>query len=294
MSVNINLKGFQNLGNTCYLNSALQAILASNVMNTSLIIYLKENRQMTQKISLMMTEYCRVLLDLFDDSPSPIYNPIRFKHTLDIINPWFRGSSQHDANELLLYLVNEFIDNTEDKGFVQLIKNLLFGKYKQYIYCNECKHINENYFNFLDVSLPIPESKNPDLEDCFMKFAQYCTLSGNDMWNCPDCKKKVIAHKKMEIMEVPNIAVFTLNRFKGTIKNNTPVRLYHNIELDGKKLKLISTVNHYGSVNSGHYVAHVTRGDTWYRADDSTISQIDQNSILNDPSVYMAIYQISC
>ena len=93
---------------------------------------------------------------------------------------------------------------------------------------------------------------------------------------------------------MPDVAVFTLNRFKGTTKNSTPVRIYPYIELEGKKLKLISTVNHYGGTGGGHYVAHVSRAGKWYRADDSSIREINSESVLNDPSVYMVVYQIVC
>ncbi|VBB18726.1 ubiquitin carboxyl-terminal hydrolase 8-like [Yasminevirus sp. GU-2018] len=294
MTTVVNLRGFRNLGNTCYMNAGLQALLSSNVLNTALMMYLKENQQTLKQFSPMLIEYCRIIIDLLKKNQPAIYSPIEFKKTLDRVNQWFRGYQQHDSNELFLYLINDFIDETKDKGVVELIKKLCFGKYKQYVYCNECKNVVESYFNFLDVALPIPETNNPDLEDCFKKFAKYDTLDESNKWDCPTCKKKVIAHKKMEIHEVPDVAVFTLNRFKGTTKNNTPVRIYPYIELEGKKLRLISTVNHYGGTGGGHYVAHVSRSGKWYMADDSSIREINSESVLNDPSVYMVVYQVVC
>jgi ubiquitin C-terminal hydrolase len=293
MSTIVDVKGFRNLGNTCYMNSALQALLSSNVMNTAMMIYLQKNQETIKDFSPMLVEYCRLILDLLQKDNN-IYNPIQFKQTLDRVNEWFKGYSQHDSNELLLYLINEFTDDSTDKGVSRLIKRLCFGKFKQYVCCNECRNVVEGYFNFLDVALPIPDNRNPDLEDCFKKFAKYETLEDNNMWDCPTCKKKVIAYKKMEIHEVPEVAVFTLNRFRGTHKINTPIKVYPYIELEGKKLKLVSTVNHYGNVNGGHYVAHVSRGDKWFKANDTSIINISIESILNDPSVYMVVYQVVC
>lgn len=296
MSTIVNVKGFRNLGNTCYLNSSLQALLSSNVMNTAIMIYLQKNQETLQGFSPMLIEYCRLILDLLKKD-NTIYNPNQFKHILDKENTWFKGHSQHDSNELLLYLINEFTDDSKDKGISKLIKRLCFGKFKQYVCCDECRNVVEGYFNFLDVALPIPDTKdikNPDLEDCFKKFANYETLDDSNMWDCPTCKKKVVAYKKMEIHEVPEVAIFTLNRFRGTSKINTPIKVYPYIELEGKKLKLIATVNHYGNVQGGHYVAHVARNDKWFKVNDESVSVVNGESILNDPSVYMVFYQVVC
>lgn len=293
MSTVTKVVGFRNLGNTCYMNSALQALLSSNVMNTVMLMYIQKNPTCLKKFSPVLIEYCRIILDLLSTKSSS-YSPQPFKSTLDRENDWFRGSAQHDSNELLQYMINEFAEEKKDKGMANLVRKVCFGKYKQYVCCAECMNVVESYFNFLDVILPIPTTRNPDLAECFQKFAMYDTLDEKNKWDCPTCKKKVIAHKKMEIHEVPEVAIFTLNRFKGTSKNSTPVKIYQHIELEGKKLKLIATVNHYGGTGGGHYVAHVSRDDKWYVADDSSIRESSVDTILNDSSVYMMVYQIDC
>lgn len=321
MSMITNVRGFINLGNTCYMNSVLQALLSSNILNTTLLLFIKKNPDCLDDLSPILIEYCKLILNLSTTNTSPInlsqydtiltcaqhppYSPSSFKSVIDSENNWFHGHAQHDSNELLMYIINEFVDKKRNKGMTSLIKKICFGKYKQYVCCSECKNIVESKFKFLDVLLPIPDKKNnedkllnhsnlqnPDLEDCFKKFSRYETLSGANKWICPTCKKKVIAQKKMEICNVPIVSIFTLNRFTGTSKNNTPVKIYQYIDLEGKKLKLISTINHYGGTSGGHYVAHVSRNNIWYRADDSRITNINIEIILNDPSVYMVIYQL--
>ena len=292
MSVITHLCGFPNLGNTCYMNSALQALLSSNVINTGLMMYLKKNNNSIKNTSQVVKQYCKIILDTATKKED-VYSVINFKRTLDIVNDWFRGTSQHDSNEFMVYLINEMTEEKYDKGLSDLIKKICFGKYKQYITCSECKNTNISYFKFLDVQLPIPNKQNPDLEDCFIHFAQNEKLDDTNKWMCDICKKKVVAYKRMEIEDVPEVAIFTLNRFKGTRKNEIPIKIYEHIELEGKKLQLISTVNHYGGVGGGHYVAHVSRNNIWYRADDSRINKINGvGQLLNDPSVYMVVYQI--
>jgi ubiquitin C-terminal hydrolase len=318
MSTMIKVGGFNNLGNTCYMNSALQALLSSNVINTSLMLYIEKYPKSVKNLSPVLLEYARIILNLIDKNASiqasmnphcdnnivvPIYSPHLFKNTLDSENMLFRGSAQHDSNELLQYMLNEFACEKHSKSMSKLIKRLCFGKFKQYMYCTECDEVSINYFNFLDVILPIPGVKNvngkalyPDLEDCFKLFAEYEKMDDDNKWMCSACKKKVVAYKKMEIHDVPEVAIFTLNRFEmnsaNSSKNTTLVNIYQHIELEGKKMKMIATINHYGGTKGGHYVAHVSRGNTWFRADDSNIREIDPLSLLSDHSVYMVIYQI--
>jgi ubiquitin C-terminal hydrolase len=255
-------------------------------------MYLKKNQRALKNMSPIIQQYCKIMVDLINNN-SDTYSVKQFKHTLNLENRWFRGSVQHDSNEFMVYLINEMTDEKYDNGMSKIIKNICFGKYKQYIKCSVCKNININYFKFLDVQLPIPAKQNPDLEDCFIHFAQNETLDDTNKWMCDVCKKKVVAFKRMEIEYVPDIAIFTFNRFSGMHKNDKPIKIYEHIELEEKKLKLISTINHYGGVNGGHYVAHVSRNNIWYRADDSRIRKIGNiRDLLNDPSVYMVVYQI--
>lgn len=293
MSIKTQLCGFPNLGNTCYMNASLQSLLTSEVLNTSLIFYLKNNPGIIRNVSPVVKQYYKIILELIKSS-SNVYSVKHFKYTLDMENEWFRGNRQHDSNEFMVYLINEFTENKYDNGLSDIVKEVCYGRYKQYVTCTECKNTVISFFKFLDVQLPIPDSKqNPDLEDCFIQFAQNEKLDDINKWMCPTCKKKVVAHKRMELEDVPNVAIFTFNRFKGMRKNDKPIKIYEYIELEGKKLKLISTVNHYGSVNGGHYVSHISRNNIWYRADDSRINKINGiQQILNDPSVYMVVYQI--
>lgn len=299
--------GFNNLGNTCYMNSFLQAILSSNILNTVIALYIQQNPDCFDKMCPMMLEYCRLIIDLMEpvnpNKKSTIWNrsyaPTLFKKTLDAQNPWFRGYQQHDADEFMLYCINEFIDPKKNPGLGSLIKKMCFGRYKQYLRCNECENVSEEFFDFLNVQLPIPgvNLKKPQgeltLEDCFKEFAKYERLDGKNMQKCTKCNKKVVSYKKMVISQTPDVAIFTLIRYKDANgrRDMTPIRVFKYIELEKKKLKLIATVNHRGSTGCGHYVSNVLRKGEWYHMDDSSVTKIDVNTVITDPSIYMVIYQ---
>jgi len=282
-------------------------------------MYIQQDPKCFGKMSPLLQEYCRLIIDLMEpvnkkndtiykyQGSAQSYAPTSFKKTLDVQNPWFRGSQQHDADEFMLYCVNEFIDPKKNPDLANLIKKMCFGKYRQYIQCQECQNVVENFFDFLNVQLPIPVTKSQsqsqshshtelNLVDCFREFAKFERLDGKNMQKCSKCNKKVVSYKKMVINHVPDVAIFTLIRYRDQNgrKDMTPIRVFEYIELEKKRLKLIATINHSGGLGGGHYVSNVLRKGTWYNMNDSSVRKLDQSEIERmtiDPSIYMVIYQ---
>ena len=54
----------------------------------------------------------------------------------------FKGYSQHDANDFIVYLLNTLNDFTckeDEDAFGKFIKDNLTGKFKSIVKCPECK-----------------------------------------------------------------------------------------------------------------------------------------------------------
>lgn len=324
MPIILKPSGFTNVGNTCYMNSVLQALLSSNYLNTYLIRYLQkyveQKIDITEYFSPMIIEYLRIALDIYNTNNNT-YTPITFKRTLDTNIKYFNGSQQHDGQEFLLAIMNEFIDSSKDKNIGHIINKICGGKYKQMICCTKCYHIEYNRSKFLEITLPIPSntdimrysqqnqydhhgnnytntntmvmrnSHSINMEHCFTKFGEREFLYGSNQWFCPKCKTKVEAVKKLEIDEVPDLTILTFARFQGEVKNCALINIYENINLEGRRLTLIATVNHNGSVNGGHYTAKIKRNNIWYIANDASVYPTTINNVISDPSIYLAFYQ---
>ena len=56
------------------------------------------------------------------------------------------------------------------------------------------------------------------------------------------------------------------------------------------RYSLISVVNHYGSMNSGHYTAYCNDGKSWYYCDDETIRQADSRELETNVHAYLLFY----
>lgn len=182
------LVGLDNLGNTCYMSSALQCL-----SHTRLLVeyfkneaYLRDinlrNRDGTNgKLAVAFGELLRVLWT----SEKKRFAPNEFKRVLARFNPQFTGSDQHDAQELLACLLSglsEDLNRIMTKPYTEqpdsngrsdavvanewwlnhlkrefsVVVALFTGQYKSLLECSVCHYESARFepFTFLQLSLP--------------------------------------------------------------------------------------------------------------------------------------------
>lgn len=283
---NLYVNGMSNIGNTCYMNSALQAMLSSVHLTKKV-----QELSNIKNISNLQIEYNDIISKM-KKSKSTI-TPSSFKKELGKINKDYKGSKQQDANAMLLTTLNEFIEPKNIKNSnskLKKIKDVFYGKYKQYIQCSNCKKYSITEPEFLDILLPIPEYDEISIKNCFTDLCKWETIEGR---YCELCKTTCDANKAIHIEKSPNLLILTLKRFYNDRKNRKKVKILPKIIIDKEyKYKLIATVNHMGGINGGHYTAYVSRNNSkdWYLANDSRISKTNINSVIDDKNIYMAFY----
>ena len=134
-------------------------------------------------------------------------------------------------------------------------------------------------------------------------------LSADDSWYCNKCKDHVEATKKMELYSTAPYLVMSLNRFK---QHNTYFKEkledlidFPITDLDMTKhvlaykdkeepliYDLIGVINHYGSMNFGHYIAFAlnSQNDQWYEFNDSSVSAISPDTVCSS-NAYVLFYK---
>ncbi|XP_077995197.1 ubiquitin carboxyl-terminal hydrolase 32-like isoform X2 [Glandiceps talaboti] len=188
--------GLSNLGNTCFMNSALQCI--SNTQ--PLTQYFEKNvhlYEFNRSNPLGMKghiarRYGDLVQDLWSGTAKSIA-PLKLRWTIGKYAPRFNGFQQHDSQELLAFLLDglhEDLNRVQNKPYVELkdsdnrpdeevaeeawenhmlrnrsiIVDLFHGQLKSMVRCTECKHESVRFDPFTYLSLPLPLDSSMHLE----------------------------------------------------------------------------------------------------------------------------------
>jgi ubiquitin C-terminal hydrolase len=126
-----------------------------------------------------------------------------------------------------------------------------------------------------------PPARSISLIDCHQDRGITTVLDEKNKWKCHKCGEYVLAEKCDVICKCGPILILQLERFLqvGGIRRKYDVDVEYPDVLDlgdgGDAYEFVGCVEHYGSLNGGHYTAHCFHAgrEKWYGFNDSFVKE---------------------
>lgn len=347
------ISGLVNLGNSCYMNAVLQSLGHISPFVVRLQERVAQVKDENSKKALNAESVvgvaatavggkslvnkpddrlAKALFSLYHDqwipNPAKSRNPLAVKQLIGEVASQFQGTRQHDAQEMLVYLLdglheglnrvkrrptyvelnldttltddqiaNEYWHHYE-RGNDSFVKDLLAGQIKSKVRCAKCHTMSTSFDVFWDLSLPLPvQDKSISVMDLLDRFCAPEKLE-NSGFNCSKCAGPCEhATKQLTIARFPKVLVLHLKRFSTphmdvVKKINTSVTFpLQDLKVGNRTYDLVAAVNHMGTFYGGHYTADVYNSvnRTWYVANDEVYEKIDHPSKVGT-NAYLIFY----
>lgn len=268
------MKGFVNIGNTCYMNSGLQ-MLMNNKDLCNLILLYQDKSNILQLIGEFIREY--------HEGVNGTLMPRVIKMIVESKQHMFIGSSQHDAGEFVIFLldiideeIKKYQENEEKTGLSKIftIESLVRIKCKSISCLNINTHTESNNCLILDIN-----QASKSLDCCYRLSKTSEKLIGNNLYYCEKCQSKTVGSKRSNVNKWPSNLVIWLKRF--TQSGNSLVKNSQQLEIPFNwrhGYKLYGAVIHSGGLDGGHYTYIGNYIDRWYHFNDSQVNEISQDT----------------
>lgn len=258
----INPNGFINNSNICYLNSILQALLGCTIFNNYITKVKHNNLQI----------FYDLLINKNNVANFKILEALKLQYS-NTNNEMFHG--QEDVSEVYLLILDYF-------QLYSLSENIdtIFGlDYDKKITCYDCK-TNKLLPSDKSYMINIPANFNKNIIEYLMINVQKLSE-----YKCEHCNKTENMYQWNILSNAPYVITFTFNKYyqKHNITYPTSFILKNKF-----KYKLVSDIQHYGTINSGHYTSRsIRRNNKIYAFNDQHVMEANLEPL---DATYMLFY----
>ncbi|CAF1298009.1 unnamed protein product [Adineta ricciae] len=322
--------GLQNIGNTCYMSSALQCLsnvpdLTEYILKNGLASIINTTNDFGTQGKLAMA-YNDLIKEMWSGKNKVTQGNI-VKRYVSELSPRFAGYSQQDSHEFLNVLLGILHEDLKEESETidyekSLIADIFHGKLRSTVTCT-CGEPVVTFDSTSFLALPIPDiptkcplqnypsnskKRTATLIDCLNAFFKTEKLSENGQWFCNKCERLMNAERQLDLWTPPKVLILQLKRFTYDISDNTKIQTLVEFPVntpldlrsfisdpnykDNTLYDLVAISSHTGSLTGGHYTAYARNFLTkkWVHFDDAAITEADEK-LLQSPNAYILIYR---
>ncbi|PKK80900.1 cysteine proteinase [Rhizophagus irregularis] len=243
-------KGLQNLGNTCFMNSVLQALFNSMEFRNRI---LQAEISKTKTPTIYQLQICFACM-MF--STKSYFSPSELLKTLP---EWLNDGRQQDCHEFLKQVLFRIEEESEKskKSISEEISTTtdipicpFGGKLENTIKCLTCgnKSKTEEEFHDLSLSLKVDASDNLSFSDLLSEFLSEEDLKGDNQYSCDKCGGLRDALKLTRIIIPPRYLILSLNRFEYNVEYGRRIKIMTHVPIQDSLL-VVQAHDHDESIN---------------------------------------------
>lgn len=291
------LAGLQNIGNTCYANSVLQATRAiplwSQLMDRAEPS--PDADETSRKVFLAYQDIIRTLWST-QAVRGAVCRPMAFwkefrESVVDTVYESFRQAIPHDAHEFLIYLLDQCHEALKVRapdhpelygqlgGWTSPVVEQLFGWDRVECRCEDCGHKSVRYEPFNMLKVGITEGA-AGLVELVKHERKPETLDDYVCETCSPTRTKATIRRTLH--RLPKTLFYVLRRFTHDGRKDNSTITYDGAPVDFDELfepgtratlsqyRPIATIDHMGSHMGGHYIAQIYHPllHKWFIFDD--------------------------
>ncbi|XP_010639603.2 ubiquitin carboxyl-terminal hydrolase 17-like protein 6 [Fukomys damarensis] len=267
--------GLWNLGNTCYVNAALQCL----TYTPPLANYMLSPGHKPTCPTLTVCMLCAVQRHV----THALRSPGRVIQPLHALIDAFHRQKQEDAHEFLMFVLDAMQQaelHPEGRG---LVHRIFGGCWRSRIKCLHCGSTSDTFDPYLDITVDIEAAQS--VKQALTRATEPEELIGDNAYHCSVCLQKRPATKTMSLHASSEVLILVLKRFSDFTGEKITKHVHYSERLDvqpymcervgGPRVyTLYAVLVHAGSTShSGHYFSYVKAGDgRWYQMDDNKVT----------------------